>query len=237
MDAIRFTLWQATLSAFFSILCAVPVSRALARRNFPGRGLLVALLGAPFILPIIVAVLGLIATFGTNGIVNRVLGALGLPEMTIYGLHGVVIAHVFFNLPLATRLILQGWLAMPGERLRLAASLGLSPWAMFRTLEAPMLARILPGAFAVIFVICLSSFAVALTLGGGPRATTVELAIYQAMRFDFDLGRAAAFSVVQLALAIAAGLVALRLSGDGLWRGSRPDRAALGRAGRCGPRP
>ena len=34
----------------------------------------------------------------------------------------------------------------------------------------------------MIFVICLSSFAVALTLGGGPRATTLELAIYQAMR-------------------------------------------------------
>ncbi|SFQ18344.1 thiamine transport system permease protein [Roseivivax halotolerans] len=212
-QALRFTLVQATLSAGFSVLFAVPVARALARRNFPGRGLLVALLGAPFILPVIVAVLGLIATFGSNGIVNRGLAALGLPEMTIYGLHGVVIAHVFFNLPLATRLVLQGWLAMPGERLRLAASLGLSPWAMFRTLEAPMLARILPGAFAVIFVICLSSFAVALTLGGGPRATTVELAIYQAMRFDFDLGRAASLSLLQLALAVVAGLVALRLSG------------------------
>ena len=43
----------------------------------------------------------------------------------------------------------------------------------------------------VIFVICLTSFAVALTLGGGPRATTIELAIYQAFRFEFDLARAA----------------------------------------------
>ncbi|MCE0505783.1 thiamine/thiamine pyrophosphate ABC transporter permease ThiP [Roseivivax sp. GX 12232] len=212
-QALRFTLLQAFLSGLFSVLAAVPVARALARRRFAGRGLLVALLGAPFILPVIVAVLGLIATFGANGLVNRGLAALGLPEVTIYGLHGVVLAHVFFNLPLATRLLLQGWLAVPAERLRLAAALGLTPWAVFRTIEAPMLARILPGAFAVIFVICLSSFAVALTLGGGPRATTVELAIYQAMRFDFDLGRAAALSLLQLALATAAGLVALKLSG------------------------
>ncbi|MHA6326689.1 thiamine/thiamine pyrophosphate ABC transporter permease ThiP [Roseivivax sp. CAU 1753] len=213
LAAVRFTLWQALLSALFSVGFAVPVARAFARRDFPGRGILVALLGAPFILPVIVAVLGLIATFGSNGLVNRGLAALGLPGFSVYGLHGVVIAHVFFNLPLATRLVLQGWLAMPAERLRLAASLGLTPWAMFRTLEVPMLGRILPGAFAVIFVICLSSFAVALTLGGGPRATTVELAIYQAMRFDFDLGRAAALSVVQLGLALVAGLVALRLAG------------------------
>ena len=70
-----------------------------------------------------------------------------------------------------------------------------------------LILRIAPGAFAVIFVICLSSFAVALTLGGGPRATTVELAIYQAVRFDFDLGRAALLSVIQLGLAVIAGLV------------------------------
>ena len=212
-SALRFTVWQALLSAGFSVALAVPVARALARRRFAGRGALIALLGAPFILPVIVAVLGLIAVFGQNGVVSRALAVLGGPRIDIYGLHGVVLAHVFFNLPLATRLLLQGWLAIPAERYRLAASLGLSPWAVFRTLDWPLVRRIAPGAFAVIFTICLTSFAVALTLGGGPRATTVELAIYQSVRFEFDLGRAALLSLIQLAVALAAGLVALRLSG------------------------
>ncbi len=232
-QALRFTLLQSLLSAFFSVVLAIPVARALARRRFVGRGLLISLLGAPFILPTIVAVLGLIAVFGQNGLFNEALRALGLPGFSIYGLHGVVLAHVFFNLPLATRLLLQGWLAIPAERFRLAASLGLSPRAMFRTLEAPMLLRIAPGAFAVIFVICLSSFAVALTLGGGPRATTVELAIYQAVRFDFDLGRAALLSVIQLCLALAAGLVALRL-GTGGGFGAGLDRMVTRWDGRVG---
>ena len=82
--------------------------------------------GAPFILPVIVAVLGLLAVFGRAGILSQALGLLGLPPVPIYGLHGVVLAHVFFNLPLATRLILQGWLAIPAERFRLAASLGIA---------------------------------------------------------------------------------------------------------------
>lgn len=212
LEAIRFTLWQALLSALFSCLFAVPVARALARRDFPGRAVLVALLGAPFILPVIVAVMGLLAVFGGSGLLNKGLGALGLPRLDIYGLHGVVLAHVFFNLPLATRMLLQGWLAIPSERFRLAATLGLTPCAQFLMLEWPLLRRILPGAFAVIFVICLTSFAVALTLGGGPRATTVELAIYQAMRFDFDLGRAAVLAVIQLGLALIAGAIAWRVS-------------------------
>lgn len=208
--AIRFTVVQAVVSSVLSVLLAVPVARALARRRFAGRSALVTLLGAPFILPVIVAVLGLLTVFGRNGWLNSGLEALGLPTVSIYGFHGVVLAHVFFNMPLATRLVLQGWQSIPAERFRLAAQLRLSPRAMFRAVERPMLARVVPGALALIFVICLTSFAVALTLGGGPRATTIELAIYQAFRFDFDLGRAALLSVVQLVLAGGTALVALR---------------------------
>ncbi len=222
--ALRFTLLQATLSAVFSAGLAIPVARALARRRFTGRRALITLLGAPFILPVIVAILGLLQVFGRAGWISDVLGLVGLPPIQIYGLHGVVLAHVFFNLPLATRLILQGWQEIPAERFRLAAQLGCDGMAMFRLIELPMLRRILPGVLAVIFAICLTSFAVALTLGGGPRATTIELAIYQAFTYDFDLGRAALLSAVQLVLTAAAALAALRFSrGDGF--GAGLDRA------------
>ncbi len=215
--ALRFTVSQALVSAGLSVALAVPVARALARRSFPGRGLLVTLLGAPFLLPVIVAIVGLLAVFGRNGLLSLVLGWVGLPPVQIYGFHGVVLAHVFFNLPLATRMILQGWLSIPAERFRLAASLGAPIGAI---LERPMLRQAVPGAFLVIFLICLTSFAVALTLGGGPRATTVELAIYQALRFEFDLGHAARLGLVQVALtAVAAALV---------WRIAVPDAMGAG---------
>ncbi|GAA0292217.1 ABC transporter permease family protein [Rhodovulum strictum] len=213
--AVRFTLTQALLSAALSVTLAVPVARALARRRFPGRGLLITLLGAPFLLPVIVAVLGLLAVFGRSGLISQALAPLGLGPIDIYGLRGVVLAHVFFNLPLATRLILQGWLAIPAERFRLAASLGFTAHDVARRLEWPMLRSVLPGAFLVIFLICMTSFAVALTLGGGPRATTVELAIYQAFRFEFDLGRAALLALIQFALCAGAAALAFAVAVPG----------------------
>ena len=220
--AIRFTLWQAALSAVLSVALAVPVARALARRAFPGRGAVVILLGAPFVLPAIVAALGLVAAFGRAGPVNAGLGWLGLPPVSIYGWHGVVVAHVFFNMPLATRLLLQGWQAIPAERMRLAASLGFRAIDTMRLLEWPMLRATAPGVALVIFLICTTSFAVALALGGGPRATTVELAIYQAFRFEFDLARVATLGAAQLALGALAAAAALRLTlpaGFGAGRG------------------
>ena len=210
--AVRFTLWQAAVSAALSCVFAVPVARALYRRRFAGWGLLIALLGAPFILPTIVAVLGLIAVFGSRGWVNAALGAMGLPAVQVYGAQGVILAHVFFNLPLAVRMVLHGWQAIPAERMRLAASLGFGPGDVARHLEWPMLRAVLPGAFLAIFLVCLTSFAIALTLGGGPRASTVELAIYQAFRFDFDMGRAASLALVQVAISVAALGLASRVT-------------------------
>ena len=227
LAAVRFTLLQASLSAVVSVALAVPIARALARRRFVGRGALITLMGAPFLLPVIVAVLGLLAVFGRAGIVNDGLALTGLPRMSIYGLHGVVLAHVYLNLPLAVRIILQGWQVIPAERFRLASALGLGPAQVWRHLEWPMLRAVLPGALVVVFVICLSSFAVALTLGGGPAATTVELAIYQAVRFDFDLGRAAGLAGVQFVMcAVVAGvawvLVRPTAFGAGVGREERP---------------
>jgi len=142
-SAIRFTVTQAIVSAFISVALAIPTARALARRQFRGRNLLITLLGAPFLLPVIVAIIGLLAVFGRNGVLNDLLALAGLPQISIYGFHGVVLAHVFFNLPLATRLLLQGWLSVPSERFRLAATLNVP---VARLIEWPMLRQTVPGA-------------------------------------------------------------------------------------------
>ncbi len=236
--ALSFTLLQATLSAALSVLAAIPLARALARRRFRGRAALTRMLGAPFLLPVVVAVLGIVAVWGRSGWISDALAALGSPRLDIYGLPGVLLAHVFFNLPLAARLILQAYADIPPERWRVAAQLGVEGWALFRLLEGPALRRAAPGAFAVIFGVCVTSFTAALMLGGGPRATTLELAIYQAAAFEFDLGAAARLAALQLGLSVGAAALALTLtapaaSGHGaMIRPERWDgRGAAARAG------
>jgi len=218
--ALRFTLKQAAISALVSGVLAVPLARALARRRFWGRGVIVTLLGAPFLLPIVVAVIGILSVYGKTGIANQVLTALHLPNVSVFGLQGVILTNVFFNLPLCARILLNGWQAIPAERFRLAETLNLPASARFRHLELPMLRQTLPGAVVVVFLLCLTSFVVSLTFGGGPRATTLELAIYQALRFDFDLGRAALlaclqFAVCAVSVALAARFVPLAGFGSG----------------------
>ncbi|WP_216330366.1 thiamine/thiamine pyrophosphate ABC transporter permease ThiP [Rhizobium sp. X9] len=208
---LRFTLYQATLSTVLSILLGLPVALALSRRqDFPGRIWIIRLMAVPMGLPVIVGAFGIIAIWGRQGVLNTALVFAGADEpFSIYGLSGILIAHVFFNLPLAVRLMLAGLERIPGEYWRMAASLGMGPVAVFRFIEWPTVSRLVPGIAGLVFMLCATSFTLVLLLGGGPAATTLEVTIYQALRFDFDPQRAIALSVLQIALtAILLGLLA-----------------------------
>ncbi|MHA3916162.1 thiamine/thiamine pyrophosphate ABC transporter permease ThiP [Halovulum sp. GXIMD14793] len=210
--AIRFTLFQALLSALLSCALAIPLARALMRRRFAGRTLLITLLGAPFLLPAIVTVTALLTIWGRAGLISQGVQAMGGPPLSIYGLPGILLAHVFFNLPLATRLLIQGWQSVPSEQFRLVAQLGMGPGAVLRFIEWPILRNVLPGAFVLVFLLCMTSFAIVLTLGGGPSASTIELSIYQALRFDFDPSAAARLALVQFAICGSIALIILRIA-------------------------
>ncbi len=208
-SVIRFTIWQAGLSTLLSIIFAIPLARALHRRpKFPGRALLIRLTSISLIVPTMVAILGIVGIHGRSGWVNDFLQLLGVDRVNyLYGLNGILIAHVFFNMPLVTRLMLNGLSAVPAGQWRLADHLGLKGIHLFCHVEWPALRNLIPGAAGIVFLLCFTSFAIVLALGGGPSATTLEVAIYQAVRFDFDLGKAVALSLLQIILCIALGLL------------------------------
>jgi len=208
---VRFTLWQATLSTLLAVGLAIPTARALARQtNFVGRQTLLKLFALPLALPGLVGVLAILGLWGRSGWINQLTG--DLIGFSIFGLPGILIAHVFFNLPLATRLFLTALERVPSENWRLASQMALPSSTIFRTIEWPVLKTVLPGILALVFMLCLTSFTIVLILGGGPASTTLEVAIYQALRFDFDPGRAVTLALTQLAITIVLLLLSFRFT-------------------------
>ena len=211
-----FTLWQAALSTALSVAPAIVVARALSRHPaFAGRRLVLRLFALPLALPAIVAALGILALFGRAGYFAGLLAWLsGGNWPGIYGLSGILVAHVFFNLPLATRFFLEALGTVPTDQWRLASQLGMGAAPSLRLIEWPVLRAALPGVAGLVFMLCVTSFTIVLTLGGGPAATTLEVAIYQALRFDFDPARAVALTVGQIVLTAAAIWLLSRLGAD-----------------------
>ncbi len=200
LPVLRFTLLQAGLSTALSVMLAIPLARSLARQtSFTGRMWVIRLMAVPMGLPVLIGALGLIGIWGRQGLINDGLLLLGKAEpVSIYGLGGILLAHVFFNLPLAARLMLAGLERLPSEYWLMSATLGMKPRTIFRFIEWPALRPLIPGIAGLVFMLCATSFTLVLILGGGPAATTLEVAIYQALRFDFDPQRAVSLAFLQI---------------------------------------
>ena len=191
---LSFSLWQALLSSVISLIIAIPVTSALMHRRFKGRDFIIQLFSISLVVPTIVAILGIVVVYGRSGWLTYITQV----EFPLYGLFGILLAHVFFNMPLAVRILMQAHSLIPAGQWRLSYQLGFTRWSLFRWVEWPYLRKALPGAFLLIFMLCFSSFAVVLSLGGGPKSSTLEVAIYQALKFEFDIAKASVLSLLQV---------------------------------------
>ena len=211
---LRMTAIQAGLSTVLSLAAGVALAWALDRLAFPGRTLVVGLFSASLVLPAIVVASGLLSVWGRSGWISRGLDALtghGLGS-AIFGLGGILAAHVILNGAFAARVLLTRIEGIPATKLKLGQGLGLDPATRFAVLDWPVIRDTLPGLAATIFLLCFTSFAIVLVLGGGPANQTFEVAIYSAVRLDFDLGGAVRLALVQLAVCAAIILPAAGLS-------------------------
>ncbi len=200
---LKFTLYQAFLSTILSLLVGVLLAWSLAHQsNFKGRSLLVALFSSSLVLPTLIVVFGLIGIFGRNGWINQ--AALYLFDHSfgsyLYGLGGILLAHTYLNASFASRALLHGFESIPKEKYKLAKSLNFSLLERFLYVEYPALKSTLLSIGSTIFLLCFSSFAVVLLLGGSPSYNTLEVAIYEAVKLDFDIGLALKLALIQLSI-------------------------------------
>lgn len=197
-----FTFAQASVSAFLGLGLALVTARVCWRRASEWRtGLILAASFLPVVMPTTVAATGIIGVWGQKGMISVMSQGLGLPPMPpIYGIGAVLLAHVFFNAPLMLRVLAGALAGVSPAQWRMSAQFGLSGWQRFRYIEWPAMRRVIPGLLALVFLLCFTSFSLILMLGGGPSVTTLEVSIYTALRFDFDMALAGRLALLQLAV-------------------------------------
>jgi thiamine transport system permease protein len=199
---LRMTSIQAGLTTMLSIVVGMALAWALNRLRFPGRDLIVGLFASAIVTPGMVVAFGLLSIWGRNGWINQASEALfgfslGNPA---FGLSGILFAHVVLDGAFAARIMLARLDAIPASRLKTGQSLGLSAWTRFIIIDWPALRSTVPGLAAIIFLLAFTSFPIVLLLGGGPANQTLEVAIYAAVRQDFDLSGAVLLAATQIAV-------------------------------------
>jgi thiamine transport system permease protein len=214
VSLLKFTLLQATLSTILSLIVGLLLAWSLTHQpRFRGRAVLIALFSSSLVLPTLIVAFGIISVLGNHGWLNQLIEWAGGHTLGsfVYGLGGILVAHVYLNASFAAMGLLQAFESIPVDKYRLAKSLGLSPWQRFRTVEWVALRGSLPSIGATIFLLCFSSFAIVLLLGGSPSYNTLEVAIYEAVRIDFDIPFALRLAWIQLGISAVLVLFTSRL--------------------------
>ncbi len=198
---VVFTVWQATLSTVLALLFGLPSAYVFARHRFRGRGILLAAITVPFILPPIVVALGLLSLLGPSGLVNTFLVdvvGFGEPPIRLLNTFAIIlIAHVVYEYAIVVRLVSTFWANMDPAVQEAAAMLGASPRHVFLRVTLPLLAPALAAAAALVFLFTFTSFGIILILGA-PEHATIEVEIYTLMMKLFRPQLAAALALIQL---------------------------------------
>ncbi len=185
---------QAALTCIAALFWGLPVAWVLARYTFTGRRLVLRLLMLPFVVPTLVAAMGVLALWGPRGLFS---GWLGLhledtPWLLLYG-------NLFFNLCLVVRAGVDALGQVNASRVAAARTLGATPWRVFWRVEWPAIQPWLASALCLVFLYSFSGFGLALILGGQKYAT-VEVEIYTLVAHELKLAQAGALALWMLLL-------------------------------------
>jgi len=204
-QALLLSLKVAFWSVAVSLPAAVALAWLLARRDFPGKSLLDAVVHLPLVLPPVVVGYLLLVLFGRRGPIGAFLDEyLGIT--LAFRWTGAALACALMGLPLLVRAVRQSLDAVDRGLESAASTLGASPPWVFATVTLPL---ILPGILTgmlLSFARSLGEFGATITFVSNiPGETqTLPLAIYTFTQVPGGDAQAMRLCVLSILLSLAA---------------------------------
>ena len=208
LTAIGLSLKVAMVAALASLPLGVAVAWLLARKRFPGKALLDALVHLPLVLPPVVMGYALLVMFGNQGPLGRWLhDTLGIT--LAFRWTGAALACAVMGFPLMVRAIRLSIENVDRKLEQAAATLGAAPWRVFLTVTLPLAWPGLVAGAALAFAKALGEFGATITFVSAiPGETqTLSAAIYGLMQVPG--GEAGIWRLAVVSLLISLGALLL----------------------------
>lgn len=215
--AIALSLKVALVAALASVPFGIAMGWLLARKRFPGKALLDALVHLPLVLPPVVVGYVLLVAFGRQGVLGKALSPLGIDFA--FRWTGAALASAIMGFPLMVRTIRLSIEGVDRKLEQAAATLGASPWRVFATTTLPLAWPGIVAGTVLAFAKALGEFGATITFVSSiPGETqTIAAAIYGLLQVPG--GEAGIWRLAAVAIAIS--LLALLVS-EWLVRRARP---------------
>ena len=213
MDAawtpLLLTLKVAGWATAINLLLGVAVGHAMARRSFPGRDLLDALLTLPMVMPPTVLGYYLLVLIGSQGPLGGwLLEHFGI--RLVFTWQAAVIAAAVVSFPLVFKAARAAFEAVEPQAEDAARTLGLGEAAVFFRVSLPLAWRGILAGLLLAFARALGEFGATLMVAGSiaGQTQTLSIAVYEAVQAGQDSTAnflVAVTSIVCVAVLLAAG--------------------------------
>jgi sulfate transport system permease protein len=217
LHAIRLTFTTALVMVAINAVMGTATAWVLVRYQFPGKGLMNALIDLPFAVPTVVTGLMLVALYGPSSALGTILGRHGMG--IIYEQPGIVLALSFVTYPFVIRSVQPVLLEVDQGEEEAAATLGARPWTIFWRVTLPTLLPSIVTGMALAFSRALGEFgSVVMVAGNRPLETkTGPMYVFGEIESGNRHGAMVVSAVLlatSLAILIALNLLQRRRGGD-----------------------
>jgi sulfate transport system permease protein len=200
--SFRLTFGASLIAAVVNLIFGAIAAWSLTRYEFPGKGLLNALVDLPFAMPTAVSGIALMTIFSPTGLLGSWLFPLGI-KTSISPL-GVVIALVFIGFPFVVRTLQPAIEDLDREAEMAAASLGASRWQTFLRVTVPSLLPAAVTGFTLAFARALGEYGSVVFIAGNlPMKTEIASLLIISRIDENDIAGASAVAMVLLVLTLA----------------------------------
>lgn len=181
-EVLVVTARVAVTSTLLALVPGVAVGWLLARRRFPGRTLVESIVTLPMVLPPVAVGLLLLSVLSEEG----PLGRLGIH--IVFTPWAAAVAALVMSFPLLVRAAQQAVAAVPASLEHAAATLGATPWQVFRTITLPLSARGIVNGLLLTFARSLGEFGATILVAGNipGRTQTLATGIYSAITANHE---------------------------------------------------
>ena len=219
LKALRLTFSVSFLAAAMNVVMGLVITWALVRYDFPGRGILDAMVDLPFALPTAVAGIALTSIYAPNGWVGGLFSPLGIK--IAYTPIGIWIAMVFVGLPFIVRTVQPVLQDFDAEVEEAATMLGARPLQRIRRVILPALWPAVITAFSLAFARAVGEYGSVIFIAGNmPYKTEIAPLLIVTKLEQFDYAGAASVGLAMLILSftiiLLVNIIQLLLSRRGL---------------------
>jgi sulfate transport system permease protein len=207
LAALRLSFGLSAAAALANAPLGLLIAWVLTRFEFPGRGVLDALVDLPFALPTAVAGIALTALYAPTGPLGALAARVGIK--TAYTPLGIFIALLFIGLPFVVRQTQPLLIEFDREVEEAAQTLGATPPQRFAKVMLPAIAPALISGVSLAFARAVGEYGSVIFIAGNmPMKSEIAPLLVVIKLEQFDYAGAAAIGLAMVAISFG-GLIAI----------------------------